>query len=146
MPRAVADLTQTERLDLATLPGGFVELRKMLYGELLHRRDIASTMKARKGSKGNRDVSFEFDTDELNVQHYEFRTCIVEHNLEDENDKPLDFNRKEHVAKLDPKIAGEIEKKIMEMNFPDDDLDDESDSKSRLQTTASESDPVQSGT
>lgn len=116
MPRATANAQETERFELKTLPDGFVELRKLTYGEMLHRRDIGSTMRAGQGRK----AGIEFDTDALQIQHYEFSRCIVDHNLEDEDGTKLNFTNKADIVKLDPTIAGEIETLIFKLTNPED--------------------------
>jgi len=124
MPNATSSSSKTEHFDLKTLPDGFVDLRKMTYGEMLRRRDIGSTMRAGQGR--GRKAGIEFDTDSLEIQHYEFSRCIVDHNLEDESGKLLNFKNTADIVKLDPQIASEIESLIFEMNQPpqDDDEDD----------------------
>jgi len=118
MPRATAT-QETERFELETLPDGFVELRRLSYGEMLHRRDIGSTMRTGQGRK----AGIEFDTDALEIQHYEFSKCIVDHNLEDENGTKLNFSNKADIVKLDPRVAGEIETLIFKMTNPEDSED-----------------------
>lgn len=109
MPKAVAS-QETKREELETVPGGYVVLRKMNYGEVLHRRDIAAKM----GSAGDEvEVKLQF----LAVQQYELNKCVVEHNLEkDDNGTLFNFREATDVMLLDPVVGQEIEKLIDEMN------------------------------
>lgn len=127
MPNATADPNKTEHFELETLPEGYVDLRKLTYGEMLRRRDIGSTMRAGGNS---RKKGVEFDTDSLEIQHFEFSRCIVSHNLEDSNGRTLNMRDKNDIIKLDPRIAGEIESLISDMNQPPEDDEEEGSSKS----------------
>jgi len=119
MPRAVVDVGLTERYDLETLPansieeGGWVELRRMSYGEFLKRRDMISKTSFEgqgKDTKATMEMAQEI------VTRYEFQTCIVDHNLLDANDKPIDFRSTKAFSTLDPRIGEEIASYIDKMN------------------------------
>lgn len=114
MPNATASNEAVKR-ELKSLPGGFVTLRRLTYGEQLHRRDISATF-----VPGTKAEDGRIETSALRVQHYEFTKAVMEHNLTDENDKPLNFNDMQDVVKLDPRVGGEIEQMIDEMNQPPD--------------------------
>lgn len=111
MPKAVAS-QDTERKDLKTLDEGYVVLRKMSYGEILHRRDLAAKIGR---AAGGDDVEFKLQF--LAVQQYEFSKCIVEHNLEKDDAGTLfNFKDAKDVALLDPVVGQEIETLIDGMN------------------------------
>lgn len=120
MPRATASVEETTRVELKTCPGGFVELRKMTYGQILHRRSMSANMKIETGGKG-KDLAGELALMNRKVTEYEFANCIVTHNLEDETGRTLDFNNPRDIEKLDPKVGAEIDQAITEMNQPPDD-------------------------
>jgi hypothetical protein len=46
----------------------------------------------------------------------DFQHCIVDHNLEDENERKLDFRSFSDIDSLDPRIGEEISSLIDEMN------------------------------
>jgi hypothetical protein len=119
MPRATV-ISEAETYDLKTLPGGYVKLRPLNYGELLKRRDGASRMsmmqEQRRGRRQQGDQKIDFELMQEWSRHYEFSRCIVEHNLEDETGAKLDFSNKLAITKLDPKIGSEIERLIDELN------------------------------
>ena len=51
MPRATADVITAVHLDLKSCAGGFVKLRRLTYGQKLHRQSMAMKM-AMSQSKG----------------------------------------------------------------------------------------------
>lgn len=120
MPKAVAT-QDTTRVDLKSCPGGFVELRKLSYGEILKRREISSEATAPLGQK-NSDTPTEMRLHIaiLKTQQYDFSKCIIDHNLEDENDRKLNLASPSDFQKLDPKVAQEIEYYIDQLNQPED--------------------------
>jgi len=122
MPRATANTKETVRKELKTLPEGWVELRRLEYGEFLSRRQMSSAMKI-SGGKGNEFMG-EMDLANQAAIEFEFAHCIVDHNLEDENGRQLDFRKPRDIKRLDPKIGQEIGEYIDEMNQL---LDDEED-------------------
>lgn len=129
MPRATVDINETEKHDLKSCPGGFVELRRMNYGELIARRQMASDMvfkadpKAR-GRNSNAEATIKSHQEE--VVAYEYKTCIVDHNLEDANGQKLDFRSPHTIRMLDPRVGQEISDTIDRMNQFDSEDGDES--------------------
>lgn len=121
MPRAVIDTT-TERHDLRTCPGGYVELKRMPYGDWLHRTDISMQMQMQMEERRQRRSSkSEGTTGTMKLMNqavtiFEFSRCIVDHNLEDANDQPLNFKRPEAFAQLDPRVGNEIGDLIKNMH------------------------------
>lgn len=113
MPRATVDM-QTVRKELKTLPGGFVELRSMSYGEYLHRRDLALKMSMEGRDTKNSKVLI--DAVQENVAAYELKTCVVDHNLEDESGRKLQLGNPMDFRRLDPRVGQEIGGYIDEMN------------------------------
>jgi len=119
MPRATAS-TDTTKVDLKSIDGAWVELRKMNYGEMLKRRDMVQTVRGGKGD--NASMAFHFEE----VQYFEFSRCVIDHNLEDEKGDKLNFTNKAHVLSLDSVVAGEIEELISTMNAPPGDEESKS--------------------
>lgn len=116
MPKATATV-EAIRKDLVTCPpDGFVMLRQLTYGEYLKRRDMAQRMEAVQGEDGRSPTGMQVVVNSAAVAMYEFGNLIIDHNLEDENGKKLNFNDHQDVVKLDPRIASEIEKYITDMN------------------------------
>jgi len=119
MPKAVAT-QQTERFDLKSLPEGFVELRKLNYGEVLRRREMSQQMDFGESEDGRPKGTFVMDMDGVAI--FEFSRSIISHNLTDENDAPLNFQDAAQVLKLDAPVAQEIEALINKLNQFDVDL------------------------
>jgi hypothetical protein len=119
MPKAVAT-QQTKRFELKTLPEGFVELRKLNYGEVLKRREMSQQMDFAEAEDGRPKGTFVMDMDGVAI--FEFNRSIVSHNLTDENDQPLNFTDPQHVMWLDSAVAQEIETLITQLNQFDADL------------------------
>jgi len=131
MPRATLDTGATERFDLQSLPamneedGGWVELRKMSYGQVLERRDMAAKMAVdlgRRGSTQTEDLKITTELIQKRVTEFEFKICIVDHNLEDENGGKLNFRDPTNIWRLDPKIGQEVGELIDDLNQWDADL------------------------
>lgn len=123
MPKATTSGQETERYELKTLPEGFVVLRRLTYGEWLKRRQMTSDMRVRGGSKKD---DFEGVLQLMNEKAtlFEFKNCIVDHNLEDEEGNLLDFKNPMTFQQLDPRVGDEIGRYISEMNqFESDDED-----------------------
>lgn len=113
MPRATIT-TESVHYDLKTLEDGFVELRRMSYDKWLSRQEMALRMQF-EGKKGG-SVAGEMAMANKAVTQFEFRECIVDHNLEDENGNHLDFRSPAALAMLDPRIGNEIGQYIMELH------------------------------
>jgi hypothetical protein len=87
----------------------------MTYGERLHRQDISMTMAMQADTRA-RKTEMEIKQAQTAVAQFELQTCIVDHNLDDENDKKLDFRNPLTFSKLDGRIGEEIAQYIEEMH------------------------------
>lgn len=116
MVRATTSL-EPIRKDLKSLPGGWVVLRQMTYGEYLHRRDMAMGLSVQGDSlrQGTPD-KINIDMLQTAVTQFEFKTCILDHNLEDENGVKLDLTSPAGLQRLDPLVGQEIEELLDELN------------------------------
>lgn len=131
MPRATIDTGETQREELKSLPkteddeAGFVELKKLSYGQILKRRDMGAKI-AIEGltDRQARDEDLKVTTEMIQkaVTEFEFKNCIVSHNLEDETGTLLNFANPQAVHGLDPQIGQEIGQLIDDMNQWDADL------------------------
>jgi hypothetical protein len=121
MPKATINPNDTERHNLRTLPEGFVELRRMSYDAYLQRRDMVTQIKLAgnqgKG-RGSGEDNFAGEVSMMNrkVSAFEFKECIVDHNLEDDDGSLLDFSKAHTLKKLHPQVGQEIDKLIEDMN------------------------------
>lgn len=129
MPRATV-LKTTERFDLTTLPpvgeeeGGWVELRRLSYGEKLQKDAEAMKMRFGMNKAQQGDIDAEVSLISEFVTYLEFAKCIINHNLttaKDPNnpeseDRPLDFRNAADVKLLDPRVGDEISTIIGKLN------------------------------
>jgi hypothetical protein len=120
MPRATVNQEAT-RVDLKSLPGGFVMLKQLPFGQMLSRRDRAARYLQEINPRAARDDISKIQIDILNEASriYDFKHCIIDHNLEDEHGNKLDFGNAMTLQVLDPKIGAEIETEIDKLNRED---------------------------
>ena len=116
MPKATVSHTGV-RHDLESCEGGFVELRQLSYDEVLARRDGISNLTVDREDTQTVNIN----TMQRWAREFDFRNCIRDHNLEDDNGNPLDFTKSHTFKILDPRIGMEIEKLIDELNGEEDD-------------------------
>jgi hypothetical protein len=127
MPRATVNLATTERVELKSLPktetdeGGYVELRRLTYGQKIHRQQLATEL-SMQGDQRSKNPEMVMKMTQERVTAFEFANCVVEHNLEDEHGEKLDFRQPQSVFMLDPRVGEEIANHIDNMNNFDDDL------------------------
>lgn len=119
MPKATISKS-TEVFDLKSCAGGKITLRRMTYGQKLERVEMATkqVIKAEQDGRNRRNASAEMDIRMMQriVTEYEFKHCIVDHNLEDDNEQKLNFQNPQTLDVLDPQIGDEISGLIEDMN------------------------------
>jgi len=125
MPRATVSKL-TERRSLTTLPAadatdttpaseeGWIELRRMSYGEKMAKDSEAMKMKFATEAIGNVDAEIAMVSEAANI--LEIQKCVMDHNLEDEHGNKLNFQNVDHIRQLDPRVGQEITTLIGEMN------------------------------
>lgn len=117
MPRATATLGTTERKELKSLEGAFVELRQMNYGQVVERRALMKlTLQASGRGNSKKDAVAEMAMASTDIAMYGFSHCIVDHNLEKEDGTKLNLSNPVDFNALDPRIGTEIELLIDQMN------------------------------
>ena len=114
MPRATVS-TQPQHFDLKSLPEGWVEIRRMSHGEMLHRQDIAMSMQMQADRRA-KSASMDIKQSQTAVGQFELATCVVDHNLEDESGRKLSFRNSADVGQLDGRIGAEIADLIQQMH------------------------------
>lgn len=123
MPKATIS-TENERKQLKSCPGGFVELRQLSWAEMMKRRDIASRMYAdvstKQGTATPETIRQYMEVVNVAIMEFEFKNCIVDHNLEDDDGNLLDFSNPMSLQILNPKIGSEIDRYIEELNQEDE--------------------------
>lgn len=119
MPSAV-NVISTERHELKSLPEGWIDVKRLSYGEKLQRREMVSKMQI-QAEKGKKDFSGEMQLVNEKATVFDFQHCIVDHNLEDENGNKLDLNKIADIRRLDPRIGEEIDSILDDINNFEDD-------------------------
>jgi hypothetical protein len=124
MPIATADTATTERKELKSLDGAFVELRRMTYGQIVDRRAMMK-LSVTGNPKDKGSLQGEMAMANREIARFEFKHCIVTHNLEKQvgdQTQLLNFQNDADFVALDPRVGQEIEKYISDMNnFEDED-------------------------
>ena len=121
MPRATVT-KEAIKVELKTCPpDGFVKLKQLPYHEMLVRRDRGGQLFFDPSGEEQR---VEVATMQAWARAYEFKHCIVEHNLEDENGKLLDFAKEGVLSELDPRVGQEIEAEIDKLHNLEADIKD----------------------
>jgi hypothetical protein len=116
MPRATVK-TETEHHDLKSCEDGFVDLRRMSFGEKNKRTEMIGNQLEMRNDHGEARGMMEFATQK--AVEWEFANLIIDHNLEDEDGRKLDFKNRADIQKLDPIIGEEIGLLIDGMNNVD---------------------------
>lgn len=114
MPKATFN-PEPQRFDLKTCAEGYVLLQRLPYGKWLNRQQMALQMKF-SADKSSGDMSGEMAMANRKVTEFEFRECIVEHNLVGENDEPLNFKNGITLDLLDPRVGNEIAAYISDLH------------------------------
>lgn len=123
MPKAVIGVNDTTKQDLKSLPGGYVILRRMSYMQSIERQSL---MKLTFAGKTSKDFAGEMALGSVEIQKFEFAHCVIEHNLEkDDEGTLLNLSNSADLAILDPRVGQEIQQLIEKQNnFEDEDLGD----------------------
>lgn len=116
MPDATVSHEPVRRELKSCPPDGYVELLQLPYYDMLERRDGASRLYAEASEEGEVDSKLFMESMQQWSRSYEFKKCIVGHNLTDKDGAPLDFSKPETLRKLSPNVGHEIERLIDELN------------------------------
>lgn len=108
MPVATVRTDEFEKYNLKTVEGGWVDLRRLTYGEKLKRRSMTGSMTMRS-ERGKRDFEAEMQLINEAASAFDFAHCVVDHNLEDETGRKLNFASRQDLQRLDPRVGDEIE-------------------------------------
>src|SRR5258706_2828939 len=100
-------------------PDGYVIVRRMNYGEKLLRSNMAAKF-LMSGSTKDKEFAGELDMQTEEVAYWDFANLVVEHNVQDEDGRVLNFKNKIDVKKLDGAVGEEIGRIIDEFNAPEE--------------------------
>jgi hypothetical protein len=129
MPNATVDPTDFEHKELKSLADAWVNVRPLPYGMVLQRRDKASKMymEANPGKSraqaAQEMARFEIETMNEWATLFDYKYCIVDHNLEDKNGNKLDMGSPLVLKQLMPKVGAELDQIISELNDLEEDED-----------------------
>lgn len=126
MPKATVDLTP-QRFELETVEDGWVDLRRLSYGQKLRKDSDAMRMRFDTGGLDGKDAQFGAEVAIVNeaVTIREIQLCVVDHNLDDGGDekatppvppRKLNFKQEDDIRNLDPRTGSEISDLINAMN------------------------------
>lgn len=123
----VATITETsERFDLKSLPGAYVVVKRMTYGQKLTRQQMAMKMQMRGNSK--RDSTLDIEMMNRLTSLWSFANLIGEHNLTelmpDGSERPLNFANVADAEKIRSDVGEEIDTLIDKLNNFDEDADE----------------------
>lgn len=127
MPVATVNLEPEEPKPLKTAPpDGFVQLRRMSYGQKLDRMKHVGKLSVDMRGRGKGGTKGEMEMLQKASTIYDFRACIVDHNLTDPTGRKLNLANERDIDSLDPRIGEEIGSLIDELNnFEDNEGDDD---------------------
>lgn len=120
MPRATVS-RETVKHNLKSVPGGYVELKTLSFDQMLERRDNAMRMSQQISQGNSQSVQVDLKLANQWATHFEFKNCIVDHNLTGESEEKLDFSDPYTLKVLDPKAGAEIQRYLDELNKEEDD-------------------------
>ena len=113
MPNALA-IANVTRHNLKSLPEAWVEIKRMTFGQKLERQGM--TKLNFELNKASKDLKGEMDMANKIAVAFEFKNCIVAHNLTDENDVTLNLAEISIISLLDPRVGEEINSLISDIN------------------------------
>lgn len=123
MPVAVVDSEAHERKELKSLEGGWIDVRPLPHGLVLRRRDKQSKMfvESNMGTQGHRRPQAETSRLEIETMNewataYDYKYCIVDHNLTDKEGNKLDLGSPLAIQMLSPKVGAEIDTILSDLN------------------------------
>jgi hypothetical protein len=117
MPIATANV-EGEKFDLKTLEGAWVMLRRLTYGEKLERQEGASKLLLNM-DRSQKSMQGEMEMAQRTSTMYDFRRCILDHNLEKMvggSAVKMNFADPADLSILDPRVGEEIASLLDKLN------------------------------
>jgi hypothetical protein len=117
MPVATANLEPEDPKPLKTAPpDGFIVLKRMSYGQKLDRMKHVGKLSVDMRGRGKGGTKGEMEMLQKASTIYDFRACIVDHNLTDPSGRKLNLSNERDIDSLDPRTGEEISTLIDELN------------------------------
>jgi hypothetical protein len=103
-------IDEPERFELKTLPGAFVMVRQMTYGERMNRSNLSGAMKILKDTKSDYAGEMAMETERITL--WDFANLVTDHNLETSDGangvRKLDLKRSTDVRMLNARVGDEV--------------------------------------
>jgi len=116
--------TEAVRRELESAPpDGYVMLKQLPYFDLLERRDKVTRLSMESSGADDGDGKLIMETMQQWARAFDFRNCIVDHNLSI-NGAKIDFTKSESLRSISPAVGKEIEALIDELNGEADQNED----------------------
>lgn len=144
MPVALVDIEAFDHKDLKSVEGGWINVRPLPHGLVLRRRDKQSKMfvESNMGTQGHRKAQSDVNRLEIETMNewataYDYKYCIVDHNLTDKEGNKIDLSSQLVLQQLDPKIGAEIDTILSELNdfTEDEDFTEAPSTSSQVEAT-----------
>jgi hypothetical protein len=129
MPVGTIDPSEVTRRELKSLEGAWVDVRPLPYGMVLQRRDKASKMYMEANPQKSKKQAvaemarFEIETMNEWATLFDYKYCIVDHNITDSQENKLDLGSPLVLKQLNPKLGTELDLIISELNDLEEDED-----------------------
>jgi hypothetical protein len=117
VPVAVV-VEELHKEELKTLLGATVTIREMTYGERLKRSGLMGAMRILKDTKSDYAGEIAMQSEKLAL--WDFANLIVDHNLQDKDERLLNFKDPVDVEKLSASVGEEVGSLIDKWNTFDD--------------------------
>lgn len=109
------------RHELKSAPGGWVELRTPSHAEVLRRQGMLMTMRMQVTAKKRSEGMVLLDKDNLTLAAYDYKTCVVRHNLRRKGGRLFDLSNPVELQSLSTQVGQELDNLIGKlMEFDED--------------------------
>lgn len=113
--------TGATRHELKSAPGAWVELRAPSHAEVLKRQGMLMTMRMQVTAKRRNEGMVLLDKDNLTLAAYDYKTCVVRHNLRRKGGRLFDLSNPVELQSLSTKVGQELDNLIGKlMEFDED--------------------------
>lgn len=106
---------EVERIWLKSLEGAWIDIIQLPYYEMLKRRDNAMKM-SMELSDGDTPRKMDLAFANEWTTQFDFKNCIADHNISDDQGTKMDFSNPLTFQILDPRVGLEIETLIANLN------------------------------
>jgi len=107
---------EVSRHELKSLPGAWVDVRRMTYGQKLERQNMLKL--GIEMNSRSKDVKGELAMANKEATYLDFKNCVVDHNLfkDEAETQKINFASRMDVDLLNPRVGEEIDRILNELN------------------------------